>query len=778
MGWLKKIKSKYALPLLGLFLFIIILFVLLQMSNSISFFVRNQAKTDSETLTAEKASVVNAVISKDIMELDNILEYIELSHFAYPDEFYARENISKLIFSTQCSRFVYFMKDGRMYDNRAELCSTIEGDASKLALLNTNGVGSPYYDEESSGEMIVIYRENTMYPDSDVKGVAGYYFTASFYARSEFLDTTDRNLYIINKSGDIIFSQNEENKKIEDLLLNNNFIDEDYTNIISVINNGNKSFSVIGKTDGSVISINRVSDNLDWYVVSIIPSDNLSSKTDSVIKQSVIATGIILAVFIILLFYFFFSDYRYLHKVMRIQNTDNVAGCSNQSKFEVDAESLIKNNPSTNYGLVYLNIVNFRYISQLFGYSNTNKMMQYISEVIRKSLQNDLETYGRTSDGRMVCLFIYHETSELSERFKTIYKEMDDFEPSIANGYKVKLNAGIYCINRENDYTVAEMIDRAIFAQNSVQEGSLEEIAFYHQKSHADLLNIAAMESLMESALSNREFVVYFQPKYDIMNNRLDSAEALVRWIRPVDGIVPPSQFIPIFERNGFIAQLDKYVYKETCAFLKKRTQQKKRVVPISINVSRATAEAPDFIEYYCSVKKEYSIPDGFLELEFTESRALENYEILGKKIVELKTNGFLCSIDDFGAGYSSFKALKALSFNALKLDSFFLKNSEDTARDEKLIVGVIAMAKSLGMRVIAEGVDSKEKLRRLRILKCDVIQGYLYSRPITMDSFDNFLNDTFLGKKTVDDELKDDIVEDENTIIKIEESSVVEIKN
>jgi len=252
----------------------------------------------------------------------------------------------------------------------------------------------------------------------------------------------------------------------------------------------------------------------------------------------------------------------------------------------------------------------------------------------------------------------------------------------------------------------------------------------------------------MEKALSNDEFIIHFQPKFDLNNNRIYGAEALVRWVRPNEGIVPPSQFINLFERSGYISQLDRYVFTEVCKFLNRMVKEGNRIIPISVNVSRASAEKEGFIEYYVSTKNQYGIKDGFLELEFTESKALEDNDLLSDRIKELKKYGFACSIDDFGAGYSSFKALQTLDFDIIKLDAVFLKiNPNNPKKNINLLSGVIGLAKTLGMKVIAEGVETQQEVALLRELKCDVIQGYIYARPMSGTDFITFVKNALSSK-------------------------------
>jgi EAL domain-containing protein (putative c-di-GMP-specific phosphodiesterase class I) len=202
-----------------------------------------------------------------------------------------------------------------------------------------------------------------------------------------------------------------------------------------------------------------------------------------------------------------------------------------------------------------------------------------------------------------------------------------------------------------------------------------------------------------------------------------------------------PGEFIPLFETNGFITKLDHFVYTEVLEFISKAAEHGDKVVPVAVNVSRVTAGNEDFLNFYIGNKKKYRIPDGFITIEFTESFAMEDYDKIAHVIEELHKNGIRCSIDDFGSGYSSFSILKQINVDELKLDSVFLRRGVDVKRDDKLLSTMIELAKSMGMRVVQEGVETKEMFDKVVAMGCDVIQGYYYAKAISLEEFKLFIN-------------------------------------
>ena len=219
-----------------------------------------------------------------------------------------------------------------------------------------------------------------------------------------------------------------------------------------------------------------------------------------------------------------------------------------------------------------------------------------------------------------------------------------------------------------------------------------------------------------------------------------------MRWFdSKIDAYRSPSEFLPLFEKNGFINKIDRFVFYRACQNIAEAREKRLTVFPISVNVSRVTAIQPDFLAYYTRIKRKFSVKDNFITLEFTESFAYENYEYLAEIIKQLKSEGFLCSLDDFGTGYSSFSVLKELEMDEIKLDKVFLEKSSRPDRDEMLLQSVIEMAKKTGAKITQEGVEEKRQFDKLVSYGCDVIQGYYFARPMKYVDYRKFVEDNFI---------------------------------
>ncbi len=430
----------------------------------------------------------------------------------------------------------------------------------------------------------------------------------------------------------------------------------------------------------------------------------------------------------------------YEKRLGRYLDTDKLTSGINYEKFLSDAQKKIEKSDE-NYAAFYADIQNFKYINDTFGYDVGDQLLMYVSQRIKDAVSGIGGLYARISADNYTILIPYKDKNEFVEHIYSIIDDICWFEPIQRENYKPEIYVGIYCTgDDENDLTISEMIDRANMAQKSVKGSTEYHIAFYTEEIRERVIAEKELERRMESALSNGEFKAFFQPKYQVSTGEIVGAEALVRWDSPESGFMSPGKFIPLFEQNGFIINLDQYVFETVCKNIREWIDNGVKVVPVSVNVSRLQFYRIDFVKHYTKIKDKYNIPDGLLELEFTESIVFENLAILRKIVSNLKAAGFTCSIDDFGSGYSSLNILKNLPMDTLKLDKLFFDDSENITRDKALISSVITMSRALNMKTVAEGIENWAQVAFLKEIGCDIIQGYVYSEPIPHARFTNLL--------------------------------------
>lgn len=419
---------------------------------------------------------------------------------------------------------------------------------------------------------------------------------------------------------------------------------------------------------------------------------------------------------------------------------DDLTGCSNFSRFKIEARQILENRSEKKYALWYCDLRNFKLVNNVYGYDFGDRVLQYWAKINSRD-QREGEIFARVSADHFVSLLWYDSIEELEKRFKKNAGLLAKFKGLAGKKLRLEMVAGIYLIEKHGESMVIEdMIDCANLAQKSVKVLEGSRYAVYTEDMRRRILSEKEMESAMYKALENREFCAYFQPIAEIQDGiRVTGAETLARWIRPGYGVVPPNRFIPLFEKNGFIIDLDSYMFEEACRFLRKWLDEGREPIKISVNVSRISVFQRDFSRHYIRLKEKYNIPNGLLELECTESVLVENAELLEMVMRTMRVSGFFFSMDDFGSGYSSLNLLKDITVDILKLDMMFFRNENlKEPRHQTIISSIISMAKALNMKVVAEGVETEEQLQLLRKFGCDYIQGYLISRPIPENEFEN----------------------------------------
>ena len=459
-------------------------------------------------------------------------------------------------------------------------------------------------------------------------------------------------------------------------------------------------------------------------------------------------------IFIAILVYLNYQRTHLRDKKELEEQIDSVSGCLTYRYFINHAEELVDKNPTNRYAVLMLRVNYLQYLGQLYGDEIFLKVIRFVGEVFEKLLDHT-ETYGYISDSNFAVLLHYQEEVELMNRLRMINAIIYNFPELKTKNNHVKVTFGIYLVRPEDDFSTLQCLEKAGMALRSTTFSVDSLFRFYNDELGADSNRQAEIELKMESSLANDEFKVFYQPKYNLKKEMIDSAEALVRWYdSDLHRYYPPADFIPLFEENGFIVKLDHYVFEAVCKFASERIKGGEPLVPISVNASRVTAGEPDFVRYYLAVKRKYDVPNNLLTIEFTESTAMDNYEALRKIVADLKAGGIGSSVDDFGSGFSSYSILKELKMDELKLDRFFITAGIDAERDDALLNSVIKLGQKLGMKVTQEGVESVEMMDRLRRAGCNTVQGYYYSRPITQDDFAAFL-DRELAKKETDGEEK-----------------------
>lgn len=425
--------------------------------------------------------------------------------------------------------------------------------------------------------------------------------------------------------------------------------------------------------------------------------------------------------------------------VSSVNLMDQTLECPNIEGFKKNVSDILKVK-NQNYAVVVYTLKRFHFIEDRFGSRATQDLLKYVKEVLT-SVCGENETFGYAGDGQFLLLEDFRSENVFLNRLLVFSGVVNNYELLKINQVKVQVSAGVYLVNDDVRRPVADMIDCATIVCDEVKADSTLPYAIYTESVREKINRDEHLEARMEAALSSNEFRLFLQPKYNVEKDEVDSAEALVRWFDYQKGDYRyPAEFISLFESNGFIVEMDHFIYLEVLKYLSEAASRGDKVVPISVNVSRVTAASPDFLNFYVGSKRRYNIDDGLLTLEFTESYATEDYKRLSEIVDALHEGGIRCSIDDFGVGYSSFRILKDLRMDELKLDRLFLAQGIDPKRDDKIITTITDLARDCGMSLVMEGVETKAMYDRVVQMGIGIIQGYYYAKAIPVEEFKIFV--------------------------------------
>lgn len=432
----------------------------------------------------------------------------------------------------------------------------------------------------------------------------------------------------------------------------------------------------------------------------------------------------------------------YIRNRIEIYNTayvDQLTGLPSKAKHKMDAQELIDKGEKR-YAYVTFDVDNFKFINEMFGYEYGNKVLNHIAKNVKDSIQPG-ELCARISSDNFALVLIDGGTQkDLETRIYDLFKKIT--EPGkpgeVLNICSLRFSCGVYRIDKKQDINAIRANANLARAEN--KKSVLDEIIFYDEKLKARRVEEKELEYEAEEALVNGDFLVYFQPKYDVETEKIIGAEALVRWLHPVKGMLSPALFVPLFESNGFITEVDLYVLNRVCELIESWIKNGVPPICISVNLSRIHLYERDLVKRLSEVVSRHNVPPEYIEFELTESAFYEETENLLRIMAEIKAAGFRLSMDDFGSGYSSLNLLRRLPVDVLKLDKVFLEeceDGEDETRGKRIVTHVISMAKDLKMEVLAEGVETSDQKMFLQNAKCDMIQGYYYARPMPMKEFE-----------------------------------------
>ncbi len=492
----------------------------------------------------------------------------------------------------------------------------------------------------------------------------------------------------------------------------------------------------------------------DWYIFSIVPEDIISRNADVIMQRTLMLLFLLAMVFLFIVL-FVYKTQKHIRRLQsthidalaKMAYTDELTGADNLAKFKLDIQDYLTHGDS--FVVIKFDIEGFKLINDLHGFDFGDKVLITIADALRSITTGERETFARAGSDEFIACFRCDSPEQYNDKRTAFFDNLkkaagEDFVNSL------RFAAGKYSVSPNEESsddakdTAESVFEKVNFAHRTAKRRPDGGICDYDSSVKAAVLREREIETKMENALAAGEFIVKLQPKYRLSDENVMGAESLVRWQAPGFDIFYPGEFIPIFEKNGFIRHLDMYMLEQTSAIIRNWMDNDITPVTISVNFSRLHLSNPSFVKELCAIVDKYQVPRRYIEIELTETTIFNNEELLLGIMKHLHSEGFSLSMDDFGSGYSSLGLLKTLPVDVLKMDRAFFVNFKDEANAATVIACVIDMAKKLGMYTVAEGVETSEQVDFLKSLGCDAVQGYYYAKPMNPEEVTQLIDTKF----------------------------------
>ena len=697
-------------------------------NNSIETIVKNDADNLKTEITEQKAilqSITNEILSDNIVDKEKIFEQYEKSDVT-----------SKFV------RMAIMQENGKTITNDGY---EVDYSDEKDNFFSNNEVHvSESRISKIDGEEITIYSQAI---DLDKERIAILLIVKTDSYKNIFSNKVFEGKgfsYIVNKQGNIVVSANTEIdsrnliENIDKMLIGSSKerFESNQNKIEENIRNGISGTRTLQTVNGKYYMVYEAIEANDWAIVTFIPSKAIAAEVNNALLTTFILSIIVILVILSICIYIVISNNKKQKQLYEYAYIDTVTKRGNvyyfRKKGQEILDSIKTSGTSSNQYILVLDINKFKMINKAYGYKTGDTILTGIGDVLERLLGAE-SLICRYSNDYFAVLFEYKE--DIHRILNKLIRSIENLKIDDTT-YNLSVNIGIYMITNE-DNNISEAMDKAIIAHSASKGDVFDKFHIYDKTMERKLEKESKIEHEMNIALDNKEFKVYYQTKIDTKTENLYGAEALVRWEHE-GRMVPPSEFIPLFEKNKFILRLDLYIFEQVCSDMKMWKEKYGKEPVVSVNVSREHFLDEHFLEKYMMIAAKYGVNTNKIDLEITESATIEEGIDIIEIMNKMKKLGFLISIDDFGTGYSSLSTIQDMPADILKIDKSFV---DRIGKNEKNIIDyILTIAKELNFTTIAEGVETKEQRDYLLENGCDIIQGYYYAKPMSEAEFEEYI--------------------------------------
>lgn len=705
--------------------------------------LNSQTQDNLRELTKQEAQLVNSKIEKSSGVLQ-VLSHAVMQNPNMPDS-------QKMdILKTETSKYGFLRMcladlQGNAITTDNKTINVADRQYFKDALNGKSTVSNLLVDRITNSEPIVVYA-TPIFNNGKVAQVLYAVNSASDFAK--LADVTIFNnscySYVLNQSGAVLFHPNQSSSAVyTDNILK---LAQQY-NAKSTFAKFSKTFSGRG-TDSDLVNLKNEMvyisyapvDISDWMFVTIMPQHIVFDKSTQVLWRSVLVAGGGLFLLFLIAIYVAAIRKKNRMEIHKIAYVDRVTGIWNYNKFMMECEKRLQNKSGRKYAIIYFDIENFKVVNDVLGYAAGDKILIQIAQQLRDILKNN-EIFARLSNDYFAILSEYHNnTQELVELVKVIKEKVNHITLDDNTGVDLSLPTGIYLI-REDEVDGNKIINKANIARDAAKvQNNTERYAFFDEDMRKRRSKENAISGAIKTALSEKQFEVYYQAKFGLDDCSLVGYEALIRWNHPQNGLIRPDEFIPIAEKFGYITDIDRYVFECVCSDIHDWLNRGIQVVPVSFNLSRLELFQRDLLTFITKMLQQYQIPAKYVEAEITETATVGMPDFVQGVISGIRALGIKVSMDDFGTGASSLSCLRIMPIDILKLDKSFLDDVETDSSSRSIAKSVITLAKSLDLDIIAEGVETLTQAKFLANAGCDMVQGYYFAKPLKRAEAEQFM--------------------------------------
>ncbi|MGN1125359.1 MAG: EAL domain-containing protein [Candidatus Gastranaerophilaceae bacterium] len=736
------------------FITIVFVFVILGMFTLTHIMISNiklSEKITTEVVQQLAYNVHNKIVA-DIQVLEMVSSSISDNKSFNPKMLltYLKPDAKQISFKS----LAYAKKDGSAYSVTKNDAHVYQKNISKLPCFQKAKLGETCFSRvKESNEVIGFYRNTYAVPvyskNKQVNAVLLAIARADIFKNildvNNFGDTAFS--HIVDSNGDYILRADNENIDVYQ-----NFFDQPASYILKSKKTLKSDIKDL-KTgvfwsymNGQIwISAYTPINFSDWMAILCVPAKVMALNA---LEVALFTIGIMLAIncllFLILKRIESIQRKSY-NEMMKLAFVDDVTGGPNKARFILEAQKVMKNISSTEkYALILMDIAKFKVINELYGFEMANVILKDVYNIISRNLPKGT-LLGRSYAATYLFIMKYDNEKDINSVIDKIHCEIEDYNEETMSVVKSATNKavarlvplfGVYLIN-DATVPIYIMCDRVGLAKRTIVDDVNRYVSYYDDNLRKKLLNEKNIEDEMHRALISGQFVMYLQPKYDMKNLVVCGSEALVRWVHPTKGFINPGEFVPLFEKNGFILNIDRFMWEQACKAIKSWIERGFDAVPISVNVSRLHLSNEFFIDDLKNLIHKYQISPSLLELELTETASFEDFDKFLEIVNALKKEGFRIAMDDFGSGYSSLNMLRQIPCDILKLDKGFINDSTTDERGKIVVKHILSMAKNLSLKTVSEGIETVAQAQFLTDAGCDIAQGFLYAKPMTIEEFE-----------------------------------------